>query len=43
MVEAAGVEPASEKDQRKETTCLVHSVFSIASKGTDKLEATQSD
>jgi len=30
MVEAAGVEPASEKDHRKETTCLVHSFVSTA-------------
>ena len=28
MVEAAGIEPASEKDHRKETTCFFHSNFS---------------
>ncbi len=43
MVEAAGIEPASERDPHKEPTCLFHSKVSIASEGTDKLEAIQSD
>ena len=30
MVEAAGIEPASEKDYRREPTCLVHSLISTA-------------
>ena len=30
VVEAAGIEPASEKGHRKEPTCLVHSKISTA-------------
>jgi hypothetical protein len=30
LVEAAGIEPASEKDSREETTCVADSKFSAA-------------
>ena len=43
MVEAAGIEPASEKGLRKETTCLVRLIISTVSPQTDKRETVQSD
>ena len=39
LVEAAGVEPASEKVYRKKATCVSDSVFFVRPCGTGKREA----